>query len=71
MRRCARAAGAISHYVAIKQDITQRKLAEQALQNAEQKYRGIFENAVLGIFQSTLEGEFLSVNPALAPGGGL
>jgi diguanylate cyclase (GGDEF)-like protein/PAS domain S-box-containing protein len=60
------AAGAISHYVAIKQDITQRKLAEQALRNAEQKYRGIFENAVLGIFQATPEGEFLSVNPALA-----
>ncbi len=60
------AAGGISHYIAIKQDITQRKLAEQALQNAEQKYRGIFENAVLGIFQTTAEGEFLNVNPALA-----
>ena len=60
------AAGAVSHYVAIKQDITQRKLAEQALQDAEQKYRSIFENAVLGIFRTTREGEFLSVNPALA-----
>jgi diguanylate cyclase (GGDEF)-like protein/PAS domain S-box-containing protein len=59
-------AGAISHYVAIKQDITQRKLAEQALQDAEQKYRSIFENAGLGIFQTNLEGEFLSVNPAVA-----
>jgi diguanylate cyclase (GGDEF)-like protein/PAS domain S-box-containing protein len=48
------------------QDITPRKLAEQALQKAEQKYRGIFENAVLGIFQTNLEGDFLSVNPALA-----
>ncbi len=63
-------AGAISHYVAIKQDITQRKLAEQALQDAEQKYRSIFENAVLGIFQSTLEGRFLSVNSALALAAG-
>ena len=48
------------------QDITPRKLAEQALQKAEQKYRSIFENAVLGIFQTNLEGDFLSVNPALA-----
>ncbi len=63
-------AGAISHYVAIKQDITQRKLAERALQDAEQKYRRIFENTVVGIFQTTLEGEFLSVNPALALGAG-
>ena len=58
--------GVVSHYIAIKQDITQRKLAEQALQSAEQKYRRIFENAILGIFQTTPEGEFLSVNPALA-----
>ena len=46
--------------------IDERKQAEQALQNAEQKYRGIFENAILGIFQSTPDGKFLSVNPALA-----
>jgi diguanylate cyclase (GGDEF)-like protein/PAS domain S-box-containing protein len=59
-------AGVISHYVAIKQDITQRKLAEKELRNAEQKYRRIFENTVLGIFETTPEGEFLSVNPALA-----
>ena len=58
--------GEISHYIAIKQDITQRKLAEQALHKAEQKYRSIFENAILGIFQATPEGEFLKVNPALA-----
>jgi diguanylate cyclase (GGDEF)-like protein/PAS domain S-box-containing protein len=59
-------AGVISHYVAIKQDITRRKLAEKELRNAEQKYRRIFENTVLGIFETTPEGEFLSVNPALA-----
>ncbi len=58
--------GEISHYIAIKQDITQRKLAEQALHKAEQKYRSIFENAILGIFQATPEGKFLNVNPALA-----
>ena len=50
--------GEISHYIAIKQDITQRKLAEQALHNAEQKYRSIFENAILGIFQATRRGSF-------------
>lgn len=60
------ASGQISHYVAIKQDVTGRKLAEQALRNAEQKYRSIFDNAILGIFQTTPDGEFLAVNPALA-----
>lgn len=37
-----------------------------ALMQAEMKYRCIFENAVDGIFQTTLEGKFISVNPALA-----
>ncbi|MDM8564989.1 EAL domain-containing protein [Candidatus Halobeggiatoa sp. HSG11] len=31
---------------------------------AEQKYRNIFENAIEGIFQCTLDGHYLSVNPA-------
>jgi|GEM_PF-3315252 len=36
------------------------------IQNAEKKYRTIFENAVEGIFQSTPDGQFLDVNPAMA-----
>ncbi|MBE0544982.1 MAG: PAS domain S-box protein [Verrucomicrobia bacterium] len=37
-----------------------------ALRDAEAKYRSIFENAVEGIYQSTPEGRYLSVNPAMA-----
>jgi two-component system cell cycle sensor histidine kinase/response regulator CckA len=47
-------------------DITQRKRAEEALQTAEGKYRGIFENALEGIYQSTPGGKYISANPALA-----
>ena len=36
------------------------------VQLAEQNYRSIFENAVEGVFQSTLEGRFLTANPAMA-----
>ncbi len=36
------------------------------LQQAEEKYRSIFENAAEGIFQITPEGSYLSANPALA-----
>ncbi|MBA3012615.1 MAG: response regulator [Desulfobacula sp.] len=37
-----------------------------ALIESEKKYRGIFENAVEGFFQSTPQGRFISVNPAFA-----
>jgi len=36
------------------------------LRQAEEKYRSIFENAAEGIFQTTLDGRYLSANPALA-----
>ena len=36
------------------------------LRRAEEKYRSIFENAIEGIYQSTPEGKFLTVNPAMA-----
>ncbi len=47
-------------------DITERKRVEEALAQAEEKYRSIFENAVMGIFQTTPEGRVVSANLALA-----
>jgi two-component system cell cycle sensor histidine kinase/response regulator CckA len=47
-------------------DRTPRKLAEEALSRAEAKFREIFENAVIGIYQSTPEGRFLTMNRAFA-----
>ena len=43
-----------------------RKQVEEALKLAEEKYRGIFENAIEGIFQTTPDGRYISANPALA-----
>jgi PAS domain S-box-containing protein len=37
-----------------------------ALREAEQKYRGIFEEAIVGIFQTTPNGRYLNVNSAMA-----
>ena len=59
-------AGLISS--SIEKHIYYRKM-ETALKQeklAEGKYRGIFENAVEGIFQTTPSGQFLDANPAMA-----
>ncbi len=50
----------------VSRDITQRRANEEALRQAEEKYRSIFENAVEGIFQTTPQGQYLAANPSLA-----
>ncbi|MGB7548855.1 MAG: EAL domain-containing protein [Terracidiphilus sp.] len=54
------------HLWTMYEDITERKKTEAALSQAEEKYRRIFEEAVLGIFQTTPEGRVVSANQALA-----
>ncbi len=58
--------GEVLGYLGTLTDISDRKQAEFALQQAEEKYRSIFENAIEGIFQITADGRYLSANPALA-----
>ncbi|MBZ5539852.1 MAG: PAS domain S-box protein [Acidobacteriia bacterium] len=49
-------------------DSLEVRVAERtaALREAEEKYRGIFEDAIVGIFQTTPDGRYLSANSALA-----
>jgi PAS domain S-box-containing protein len=47
-------------------DVTKRRQAQEALRIAEENYRSIFENALEGIFQSTSDGHYISINPAMA-----
>lgn len=47
-------------------DITERKLAEEALRASEQKFRAIFEKTLDAIFIIDREGRFVEVNPAAA-----
>jgi len=50
----------------LKIEVAERKVVGDALRRAEVKFRGIFENAVEGIFQIAPEGRYLSANPAMA-----
>ncbi len=47
-------------------DVTERNRAQQIARQAEENYRGIFDNAIVGIFQATLDGRPLCVNHAMA-----
>lgn len=50
----------------LQQTLIELQQAQAEQKQAEQKYRSIFENAVEGIFQSTLKGRYITANPMLA-----
>ncbi len=54
------------HGVWIVRDITERKQAELALRESEDKYRTMVEHTVQGMFQTTPDGRFVSANDAMA-----
>ncbi|MFM8331401.1 MAG: PAS domain S-box protein [Candidatus Methylumidiphilus sp.] len=57
--------GAITHYVAIKQDISARKRMESELRESESRFRAIYEQSLFGIALVTLdEWRFIAANPA-------
>jgi two-component system, cell cycle sensor histidine kinase and response regulator CckA len=57
-------ASALNH--AEHQQVSAQEALRESEGRLEQKYRGIFEEAIFGIFQSTPDGRYLSANPAIA-----
>jgi PAS domain S-box-containing protein len=47
-------------------DITEKKQAENALRESEQKYRDIFEKSISGLFKSAPDGRLIDANDAFA-----
>ena len=54
------------HLLELECEVADHQRTEEALRRAENKYRGIFENVVEGIFQTTPDGHFIAANPMLA-----
>jgi two-component system NtrC family sensor kinase len=58
--------GRITGIAGVGRNISERKKSEQALRAAERKYRGMFDEALFGMFQLDREGYLLHLNPAMA-----
>jgi len=57
--------GVITNFVAIQRDITERKRAEEALRESEERFAGAFEHAPIGVALVSPVGRWLKVNRAL------
>lgn len=51
--------------ISINRDITNQKIAEDALKESEEHFRAMFENTSIGFYRTTPEGKILYANPAL------
>jgi PAS domain S-box-containing protein len=63
-RAYAIGAGAGMHVLHLFENVTQKRRAERALSVSEERFRSMFEQAAVGVLQTSLDGTLLKINPA-------
>jgi len=58
--------GEIGGIVGISRDITERKIAEEALRTSEEQFRSSFDHAAIGMAQVGMDGQWVKVNRAMS-----
>jgi PAS domain S-box-containing protein len=57
--------GEITHFVAVKEDITERKKTREALRKSEERFRGYFEHSQIGMTVTSPDKGWIEVNDQL------
>jgi len=52
------------HVLHLFENVTQKRRAERALRVSEERFRSMFEQAAVGVLQTSLDGALLKINPA-------
>lgn len=58
--------GAVTGAILVFRDVTAERNAREALQQTEERYRAVFQQAAVGIFECDLRGKIVRSNPALS-----
>jgi two-component system, cell cycle sensor histidine kinase and response regulator CckA len=57
--------GTVTHFIAIKEEVTARLETEASLRQSEARYRTLFDGVPVGLFRTTPEGSFIDANDAM------
>ncbi len=57
--------GKVAGLQGVAHDVTEKKYAEEALKESEQRFRSLYENSIIGFYRTTPDGKILMANPAI------